>query len=475
MWQYFRLYLSTLLCLWGTVSASAQSLSDKVSKAFETFEADPQLAFGVVSLSVIDANTGEIVFSKGADKGLATASTLKTITTATAMNILGPDYRYATELQYTGHIDTAGVLHGNLLIKGAGDPTLGSMRYEQSKPEVLLKRWVDAVHRTGIRKITGCVVGDDLLWEGQRTPSGWTWADMGNYYGAGVSALNWRENAFKILLQPGASVGTEVKLLGTKPDRAYLKINNEVLTGAKGTGDKVYGYSAPYSNQILLSGTYGIDLKKEIALSSPDAAYDVALALQTALEQAHVEVQIPATTAYLLVQSGGYLDHQRISIDTYYSPSLKEICYWFNRMSINLYGEALLKTLAMESEQAFSTSEAALFERDYWYKLLDLEPGSLRIVDGSGLSPENRVSTLSMARILNSAKSKPWFDGFYEALPTYNNMKMKSGTIAGVLGYAGYHTNAAGRSLVFSFLVNNYQGGATAMRRKMFRMLDALK
>lgn len=475
MFQYIRLCTSLLLCLWMSLPVSAQSLADKIAKAFNHFETDTHMTYGIASLTVLDANTGEIIFSKHGDKGMATASTMKTITSSTVFNILGADFRYETRLQYTGHIDQAGVLHGDLLIRGAGDPTLGSPRYEQSRADVLLKRWVRAIHEAGIRKVTGCVIGDDLLWSGQRVPSGWTWGDMGNYYGAGVSALNWRENAFKILLQPAAQPGAPVKFSGTKPDRAYLKFNNEVLTGPKGSGDQVYGYAAPYSNQILIAGTYGLDLKKEIELSSPDPAFDVALALQTALERDSVEVQTPASTGYLLQQSGVQLEKERETIDVYYSPTLSEICHWFNRASINLYGEALLKTAAMRSGKSTQTEDAAYFETEYWAKQLDLDRGSLRIRDGSGLSPENRVTTLSMARILNAAKSKPWFGAFYEGLPTYNHMKMKSGTIAGVLGYAGYQTHSSGRPLVFSFLINNYQGGASAMRQRMFRMLDVLK
>src|SRR5699024_7468129 len=138
------------------------------------------------------------------------------------------DFTYETSLQYTGTIDHNGVLSGDIIIKGTGDPTLGSDRYDATAPELLLNQWVDAIRNAGIRRIDGCIVGDDLLWDGHRAPSGWTWGDMGNYYGAGVSALNWRENAFKILMKPGAAAGDKADFLGTKPDRSYLKFNNEV-------------------------------------------------------------------------------------------------------------------------------------------------------------------------------------------------------------------------------------------------------
>lgn len=452
-----------------------QALSTKIEKAFRSFESDARMKHGIASLTVINANTGQIVFSENGDMGMATASTLKTITSATAFSVLGPDFVYETQLQHDGKVDAHGKLIGNIYIKGSGDPTLGSHRYEQSKPEVLLARWIQAIDRAGIREIEGSIIGDDLLFGGNQAPSGWTWGDMGNYYGAGVSALNWRENAFKILLKPGGRVGDPVQFLGTQPDHSYLYFNNEVLTGKAGSGDGVYGYSAPYSHTILLQGTYGIDLKKEIELSTPDPAYDVALELQLALEKHGIKVHTPATTGYLVQRSGGNLEQKRIRLDTYQSPVLSDICYWFNHVSINLYGEALLKTVAFHAGDTVDSGEAAHWERDYWVKKLALEKGALRIRDGSGLSPENRVTTHAMAQILNSIKAYPWFGLFYEGLPTYNGMKMKSGTISGVLGYAGYQTASDGTPLVFSFLISNYAGSASSMRQSMWRALDVLK
>src|SRR3546814_7029538 len=107
--------------------------------------------------------------------------------------------------------------------------------------------------------------------------------------------------------------------------------------------------------------------------------------------------------------------------------------------------------------------------QDFWSTKLDLPASALKLMDGSGLSPENRITTNALARILTSVKSEPWFASFFESLPTYNSMKMKSGTIGGVLGYAGYQTNQDGTPLVFSLLVNNYNGSATPMRRRMFQ------
>ena len=162
-------------------------------------------------------------------------------------------------------------------------------------------------------------------------------------------------------------------------------------------------------------------------------------------------------------------------LDTYQSPLLCEIADRFNKVSINLYGEALLKTIAIQVDEETSTADMVKWEQDYWNEKLGIELGELRIRDGSGLSPETRISTLAMTKILNYAKIQPWFTCFYDNLPVYNDMKMKSGTISNVLGYAGYQKASDGTELVFSLLINNHLGTATSMRQKMFKMLNSLK
>src|SRR5690606_1328975 len=138
----------------------------------------------------------------------------------------------------------------------------------------LLADWAQAVKAAGIRKIEGQVIADDRLYNGQTAPRGWTWQDMGNYYGAGVSALNWRENSVGIDFVAGASPDAATRIGSTTADVSYLQLVNETTTGNRGTGDRVYAFSAPYSSRVYLRGTYGIDLKKTVYLSLPDGAYD---------------------------------------------------------------------------------------------------------------------------------------------------------------------------------------------------------
>jgi len=454
-------------------NVSAQALEQRIASAFRKFASDKQLTFGTASLTVLNAETGEIVFSENGNTGLASASTLKTITSATAYHLLGNNFTWETTLGYTGSISEDGILNGDLVIAGSGDPSLGSDRYDQSKSETLLTRWVDAVKNAGIKRLAGRIIADDRLFGSQTTPGGWTWQDMGNYYGAGTSALTWRENQFDLIFKAG-KVGEPAELLRTEPDMGYLRIINEVTTGKPGTGDNVYAYSAPYSTSVYLRGTYGVDLKKIISASVPDPAFDLAYNLRNRLKGSGIGAETIVTAREMESEKLSVQPATRI-LDTYTSPTLERIVYWFNKKSINLYGEHLVKTIALKQGKDITTFDGVEVIRDFWNKKLGIDKNALNMYDGSGLSPANRITTMSMAQILQSVKRETWFTSFYESLPVYNNMRMKSGSISDVIAYTGYQTSASGIPLVFSIMINNYSGSGTAARQKLFNVLDVLK
>lgn len=455
-------------------SGSAQSLSQKIENAYNSFENDQQMSHGISSLSVLNAETGKVLFSRNGNTGLATASTLKTITAATAYHLLGKEFSWETALAYNGSISADGTLNGDVIITGGGDPTLGSPRYEQTKEELILKKWYEALSRIGIKRITGHIIADDRLFGTQTMPVGWTWQDMGNYYGAGPSSLTWRENQFDLIFKPGA-VGEPAVLIRSEPEMGYLKIVNEVTTGRPGTGDNVYAYSAPYSETVYLRGTYGQDLKKDIAASVPDPAYDVAYRLLRRLEQGNIQaVQGAITTRQLSMIGKPFINASKV-IDIQTSPSLDRVIYWFNQKSINLFGEHLIKTMAWKQGKDITTAQGVEIVKDFWNKKLGIDPDAMNMYDGSGLSPATRVTSLAMAQILQSLKKEAWFSSYYESLPVYNNMKMKSGSISDVIAYAGYQTSSSGTPLVFSFIINNYNGSSSAVRQKIFKVLDVLK
>jgi D-alanyl-D-alanine carboxypeptidase/D-alanyl-D-alanine-endopeptidase (penicillin-binding protein 4) len=463
--------LSVLLLI-ITQAACAQTRIPDIESAYSRFENDPQLKYGLSSLSILDAQTGEVLFSKNGNIGMAPASTLKTVTTITAYNILGKDFKWETTLGFTGKIEN-GILNGDLIITGGGDPTLGSNRYEQSKPAVLLNRWVAAIKKAGIKKISGRLIGDDKLFGTQIIPLGWIWQDIGNYYGAGATSLSWKENELGVKFQPGSKVGDKTELV-TKGFPA-INLINEVVTGAAGSGDNVYAYSAPYTDIIYLRGSYGIDLNKTIMISMPDPALNLMNDLVENLKSADIAVMGKITSSRLLDTEKQVYSSTEVILDRYLSPPLGQVVYWLNQKSLNLYAENLLKTIALKQGRKATTENGVAEIQKFWAKKLNLDLNSLSILDGSGLSPESRITTVSMAAILRSAIKETWYNSFYESLPLNNEIKMKSGSIRNVLAYAGYQKISGGNSLAFSFIINNYNGSTSAIKQKMFKVLNELK
>lgn len=471
MYSTKRVTILTLL-FFTSFSCTAQSKIENISNAFDKLLSDEQTKHAIVSLSVLDANTGKTLYAHNEQVGLATASTLKTITAATAFGMLGKDFQYQTTLAYSGNIQADGTLNGNLIIQGSGDPTLGSWRYANTE-NVVLTAWVNAISTAGIKKINGSIVGDDRIFGSQRTPEGWIWQDIGNYYGAGTSGLSWRENQFDIKLRPGSNTNDEVIVLKTVPDMPYLQTINELKTGSRGSGDNVYAFLPPYRNTAYLRGSWGMGISKSgISASLPDPAFDCAFRLQDTLKRLGIATTKTATTARLLIASNEPIPNETKKLATITSPTLSEMTYWFLQKSINLYGETLLKTIAQKEGKAPTTSNGVATEINYWAKK-GIDKTALNIVDGSGLSPGNRVTTMAMATILYQIQKETWFSDFYKAMPEYNGMKLKSGTINDVSAFSGYHTDAQGNRYVIAISVNNYSGGG--IRQKIYKVLDALK
>ena len=472
--KILSILLAGSLTLAATSDLVAQNIKQKLDQSYSTFANHNSLSNGLATMHVINSETGEVVLEKNANVGLPTASTLKVITSITALDILGKDFTYKTKLFYAGQIDSTGILHGDIIIHGEGDPTLGSSRYTDTKEEVLLAKWKNAILPAGIKSVQGRIIADDSMYGGIDVPGGWIWTDMGNYYGAGISSLNWRENSAGLNFQPG-TINSSAPIANTTSDLSYLKIINQVKVGRKGSGDNVYGYSAPYSEKIVVRGTYGQDLNKTIEISLPDPAYDLAFNLAKTLATDSINIAEGITTGQRLIEEGLTVPNQGVDLDTHTSPPLHEIVYWFNRRSINLYGEALLRSIAYRSGGKTSTSEGAQYVKKYWEERLNIKSSELDIVDGSGLSPQNNITSKAMNRIMHYAIQRPWFTEFNNSLPIYNDMSMKSGTINGTLGYTGYHTAKDGKKYTLTLLVYNYNGGASQMRQRMFTLLNSLK
>ena len=190
IYSFHILWLFLLLVITPSVCAQKFTIDNAIQRIIK----DTVLRAGQAGICVMDARTGEMLGSYNANMSLIPASNMKIVTTAAGLKILGSDFTYKTDLQYDGYIKDS-VLSGNIIIKGYGDPTLGSSMMDSIlSMQVVLDSIVFKIKELGINKINGKIIGDGTAFEKNTATPTWLWEDLGNYYGAGPSGLNLNEN-----------------------------------------------------------------------------------------------------------------------------------------------------------------------------------------------------------------------------------------------------------------------------------------
>lgn len=457
-----------IFTIFSSTSLYAQSLQDKLNIAVKQLRDDPQLKHALLGFYVVETATGAPVFAVNEETGMSPASTQKIITAATAFQLLGSDFRYQTKFYAGAQPGTDSIVKGSLMIKGSGDPTLGSIRWKQTRDTAVFLQLRKALQKQGIKGFTGTALFDLSAFDTQSIPGGWSIDDIGNYYGAGCYAVNWKENQFDITLR-SASAGSLVAVDKVEPYSTAYNFVSEVT--AKGSGDNAYIFLPIDYPDVVIRGTIPpaeSNFKISAAAVNP---YDNIK--EELIKKSGLFVAPSATTVSLETQPGKKAKQFKL-IHTHYSPSLDSVTYWFLQKSVNLYGEALIKTIAWQRDSLGSTDKGIETLQNFW-KQQGIDAYSLNMRDGSGLSPQNKVTSKALVQVLQYAQKQPWFNSFYNALPIYNGMRMKSGTISGVKGFTGYHTAANGKQYTFAIIVNNYDESKGSVANKLFKVLDNLK
>jgi serine-type D-Ala-D-Ala carboxypeptidase/endopeptidase (penicillin-binding protein 4) len=467
-----KCFLPFVFALFPLISP-AQSFSQKLQKAFQQFESDSQLKHAISSLYVIDAKTGQVVFDKNSQVGLVPASTQKIITAATAFELMGKDYRYKTEFWWNKSTPNYSKQQ-YIEIKQVGDPTFGSNRFSNTKSAEIVRKFAAACSTFKVPVSEIAISRYNNRFELQKIPDGWIFQDIGNYYGAGSAGFNWKENQADVILKAGKFIGDDVKIVSIDTLVGIGYVDNQLKTGKANSGDNAYYYfnygnhSASYP---IIKGTIpfgGNNFTISIAVANPFSYFVNELRKNQLISKGF------ANSNNYDISTIWQPTNSDINLFNHFSPTLDSIIYWFLKKSINLYGEALIKTFAYEKQGFGSTDSGVAVVKKFW-KQKGIDEDELNISDGSGLSPQNRVTTHAQVEILKYAKTKDWFPYFYDALPDYNSMKMKSGTIRDVKGFCGYHKAKDGKEYIFSFLVNNYSGKTSGVVAKMYKVLDELK
>ena len=382
----------------------------------------------LVSVYAVRTDTQEVLIDQNSDLSLTPGSCMKIATTGAALHILGAKSRFSTLLEYDGSIES-GTLHGNLYIKGGGDPSLGSDRISGSLPwETQIEAWKDAVLKLGIRRIEGKVIGDARRWEKALAVPSWSWEDLGNYYGAGSSALSFHENSYSLVFKPGVKVGDSAVILRTEPPLTGVVFQNEVTTGPAGSGDQACIYGSEFSPHQFIRGTIpAACLEFSIKGAIPDPAQAVADFLEAALQKAGVRLERKELSC----------QEKRMAFHVTTSPTIGEIVHWTNQKSVNLYAEHLLKQMGLAVHGVGSTAAGIRAVTDFWRELIDL--GGFKVADGSGLSRKNLITAKQLVQMLLKMKSSDHFPIFFESLPLQESgMRAKSGSMSLLLAYAGY-------------------------------------
>ncbi|RMZ59109.1 D-alanyl-D-alanine carboxypeptidase/D-alanyl-D-alanine-endopeptidase [Chryseobacterium nematophagum] len=440
----------------------AQNTASKLDKGVKDLMDSSGAMASNLSFYVSDEK-GNLIYEYQGNKGLSTASTQKIFTAAAALEILGKNYTYKTTSSYSGNIK-GGTLNGNLFVSSTGDPTLGSGRYDSYKPENFKKKFIEAIKNTGIIKISGDLIIDDSYFDHQTIPGGWPWDDLGNYYGAGVWGINWRENQFDVNVNGTTFKGFSYPLEGVK----WL---NDLKAG--GNSDQSLIFTAPHSGTALINGMLPAGKTTTVSGATPNPPLQLGVEIRQWLKESGIDFEGKVITSSQIEIEGNQplIAPKDNVIFTYQSPTLDKMVYWFLKKSVNLYGEVFIKTIGKEKKGESSFRSGVEYLKDFW-KSKGIQENMINFADGSGLSPQNYVSAKAEVQALLYAKKQPWFDVYYEGFPIQDNgMKMKSGTMKDTKSFAGYHTSKDGEKYVFSIIINNYQGRGSMELQKILNIL----
>jgi D-alanyl-D-alanine carboxypeptidase/D-alanyl-D-alanine-endopeptidase (penicillin-binding protein 4) len=381
-------------------------------KSLTLFLSDSSMAHASVSLCFLNAADGESVFEYNADKSLIPASILKLVTSSAAFELLGPEYRFKTILGYSGSLnERTGKLTGDIIIKGGGDPSLGS-DYFKERYGNFLNNWITNIEHLGIRKIDGNILTDDSRYDYQPVPAKWLWEDTGNYYGAGVFGLSVFDNTYKIHIRSSSDSTHPVITLIT-PGFCRYELSNQLV--AEGNSDKGFVFAAPYTNTGWLAGSIPVNRNDFILKASiPDPPLLLAEILDSKLDSAGIAISgNPSTTR---INRRSY-DLNPVIISEVLSPPLKEIIEVLNHESVNLYAEHLLKELGKVYKDK-GTTMAGIKVVNQFLEDAGIGDSGIFMEDGSGMSPLDAITARVMASLLFFMKnSSRYYSDFYSSLP----------------------------------------------------------
>jgi len=468
-----------ILALWATFG-TAQSALNSIQQKITVWQSTTGLANASIAITVSDNQTNEKLIESKPQLSLVPASILKTITTATALEVFGPDFRFQTTLSYSGAVrnDT---LFGDLQIMGGGDPTLGSKYFPDSKP--FLEEWVKALQGNHIKAITGNLILDATIYESQMIPNTWIWEDIGNYYGAGASGISIYDNLYEIHLKSESEADKPTQIIRTVPEIPNLELTNEVLSSDLNS-DQAYVFGSPEENRRVIRGTIPknrSDFVVKASVPNPSAL----LASEFRKKLSENGISVSGATKFEKIKP-----RPSNQLSVIQPPPLRDIIKVTNHESVNLFAEHFLKHLAYQKSGLGTTKDGCKFVMQFW-KDKGLNMNGFFMNDGSGLSRFNAITASQIVAVLNYMKTKSAYsEDFYQSLPAAGDgtlskfsqqdfpnecLRAKSGSMTRVRSYAGYLTTISGRQLSFAIMLNNFSFSQKEASKKIEELLVELR
>jgi len=429
-------------------------------------------AWGIVVHS-IDRN--ERIFNLNPRTLLVPASAAKLVGLAAAVDAVGWDFRFETSVRATAPL-VDGTLHGDLLLVGSGDPSIGG-RAGQA-----LSVWVDALKALGLRRIDGRIIGDDDAVEEPRPQLAWAWDDLGYSSGVLFGALNLAENRMTVTVNPGLTLGNG-NTLSVEPAAWSRPLRNRTVTGEPGSLRMLWPEQRPGEPFLTIAGSVPAGSPPaQLSVSAGNPTFWFASGLRSALLGAGIEVTGEAYDVDDVVERPEW--EASTVLYTHRSPTLAEIAQPLLKDSINLYGEAVLRLNAEPG--ALPTNDAALEGVGTRLAAWGIPPDAWQIIDGSGLSRRNAIAPETLVTILermyDPSGDSPWMTGLpvagrdgtlanrMEGTPAQDNVRAKTGTMSNIRTLVGYVRTRDGEALAFAIMADNFEGPGSAATEAVDRI-----
>jgi len=446
---------------------------------------------------VVNLRTGEVLHTRNGRKSFVPASNVKLLTAAAALERLGPGYRYTTSVYAEGPIRD-GVLHGNLIVRGDGDPTIGGYR-QREDPTRVFRQWTDSLRAHGISRVGGAVVGDDARFHGPSLGEGWSWTDLTHGYGASTSGLVFNENAVDLELR-GRQAGEPAEIRWTPVNTDYVTVVNRSRTVARSVDDEEEYQRALGTNTIHVRSRVHPGAVEDASIAVRDPTLYFADTFRTILLKQGLPVDGAATVLNAMSLDPGAENRRFRRVATYTSPPLSRIIQTLNRESRNVYAEQLLRTLVVEASTDTNDIRRAASPPDGTDLVKEslahasVDTSKIQLADGSGLSRQNLASPAALVRVLQHMwhhKNPELRSAFLESLPqggadgtleyrfqeqnaAGTDVRAKTGTLSNVSSLSGYVTSARGMPLAFSILCNHHHADDDQVRSAQDAIVSAL-